>query len=154
MTPPAFADATTTRQKARAAGLDPNHWYAVEYEHGLPARSIRATSFWGAAVALWRDADGRVHAVEDRCAHRQLPLSLGSVEGCRLACAYHGWMYDDTGRLVDVPHDRFGHPAPEVRLRDYPVRVRYGLIWIFPGDPALAERVPLPTVTSLEEPER
>ncbi len=143
MTPPAFADAVTTRQKARAAGLDPNHWYPVEYERGLPACSIRATSFWGAAVALWRDVDGRVHALEDRCAHR-------SVEGCRLACAYHGWTYDETGRLVDVPHDRFGHTAPAVRLRDYPVRVRYGLIWMFPGDPALAERVPLPAVTSLD----
>ena len=150
MTPPAFADAVGLRQKVRAAGLDPNHWYAVEYERRLPRRAIRATSFWGAAIVLWRDIDGRVHALEDRCAHRQLPLSLGSVEGCRLVCAYHGWTYDDGGRLVDVPHDRFGHPMPSVHIRHHPVRERYGLIWIFPGDPTLAVRVPLPEVPVLE----
>ncbi|HET7343926.1 MAG TPA: Rieske 2Fe-2S domain-containing protein, partial [Methylomirabilota bacterium] len=133
MSPPAFAEAATARQKVRAAGLDPDHWYAVEYERALPPRAVRATCFWGDAIVLWRGDDGRVHALEDRCAHRQLPLSVGSVEDCGLACAYHGWAYDGGGRLTQVPHDRFGHPMPAAGVRSYPVRTRYGFVWLFPG---------------------
>jgi len=150
VTPPTFVEAVNPRQKARAAGLDPNHWYAVEYERALPVRGVRATRFWSAGIVLWRGADGCVHALEDRCAHRQLPLSLGTVEDCGLACPYHGWAYDGEGRLVDVPHDRFGHPLPSVEVRRYPVRTRYGFVWLFPGDPALAATTSLPAIPELE----
>ena len=86
-----------------------------------------------ATLALFRGRDGRLAAIENHCAHRQVKLSAGRVEGCRLTCRYHGWSYDVDGRLVTVPHELFGNAFPAVRLRSYPVRVRYGLIWVFFG---------------------
>ena len=77
-------------------------------------------------------------------------MSLGEVEDCRLICSYHGWAYDGDGRVVDIPHDLFGHDMPKLRVPAYPVKLRYGLIWIFPGDPALAEDQPLPEIPELE----
>ena len=148
--PPDFAAARNRRQKARAAGLNPDYWYPVEYDRAVRAGSVVETTFWKTSIALFRGSDGTLGAIENRCAHRQLKLSLGEVDGTRLACSYHGWCYDRTGRVVSIPHDLCGRPMPTLRVKSYPVRVRYGLIWIFPGDPALAEERRTPDIPELE----
>jgi phenylpropionate dioxygenase-like ring-hydroxylating dioxygenase large terminal subunit len=153
-TKPSFADAQNRRQKARAAGLDPNYWYAVEHDSALAKGAVQEVKFWGQSVALYRDESGRLHAVEDRCAHRQLPLHMGQVVGDRLVCQYHGWAYNGCGELVEVPHSLFGKSIPKCKLRHYPVKVRYGLIWIFFGDPARATETKMPEIPELEGDDR
>ncbi len=148
--PPSFQQAENTRQKARAAGLDPDRWYAVEYARAVKKRHITEVTFWNTSIALYRGEDGVLAAVQNRCPHRQLKLSHGVVQRCHLRCAYHGWTFDRDGRLVDYSHDSFGKPLLKKRLRVYPVRVRYGLIWLFPGDPTKAEHQLLPTIPELE----
>jgi hypothetical protein len=150
--PPSFDQAKNKRQKARAAGLDPNYWYAVEQSHALAKGKAVEVKFWGTSVAVYRDDRGVVHAVEDRCAHRQLKLSAGVVMGDRLVCRYHGWEYDGDGRLARVPHDLFGHKLPACKLRSYPVRIRYGLIWVFFGAEERARSTPMPEIPELEGP--
>src|ERR1700677_1788391 len=86
--PPSFDQAKNKRQKARAAGRDPNYWYAVEQSHALAKGKAVEVKFWGTSVAVYRDDRGIVHAVEDRCAHRQLKLSAGVVMGDKLVCRY------------------------------------------------------------------
>jgi phenylpropionate dioxygenase-like ring-hydroxylating dioxygenase large terminal subunit len=148
--PPTFAEAANLRQKACAAGLDPSYWYAVENDEAVKVGKVVEVKFWKTSIALFRDEKGELHAVENRCAHRQVLLSEGRVEGCRLTCRYHGWSYDADGRLADIPHELFGRPFPSVQLRSYPVEVRYGLIWIFFGDPDLAASRPIPIIDELE----
>jgi phenylpropionate dioxygenase-like ring-hydroxylating dioxygenase large terminal subunit len=152
MSPPTFEEAKNKRQKVRSAGLDPNHWYAVEHDRALARGQVRETKFWGDSVALFRDDKGVVHAVENRCAHRQLKLSVGNVIGDKLVCAYHGWEYGGDGKLCTVPHDLFGHKMPSCKLRSYPVRIRYGLIWVFFGDESRAATTPMPEIPELEGP--
>src|SRR5262245_37482639 len=148
--PPSFEEARNRRQKVRAAGLDPNYWYAVAQDKDLKAGEIREVTFWGDSVALYRGKTGRVHAIENRCAHRQLPLTVGVVEGDRLVCQYHGWKYNGVGELCEVPHDHFGKGMPKCKVRDYPVRIRYGLVWLFFGDAAKADSVKMPEIPELE----
>ena len=148
--PPGFEDASNLRQQARAAGMDPNYWYPVEELRRIKPETVVEVVFWKRSIALFRGKDGTFQAVEDRCAHRQLKLSLGDVQGCRLVCAYHGWEYGGKGRPAGVPHDREGRSFPNLALKTYPVKVRYGLIWLFPGDPALAEERRLPDIPELE----
>src|SRR5262249_24069430 len=105
---PSFEAARNRRQRARAAGLHPDYWYAVEYDRAVPRGGAVEVRFWNTSIALYRGDDGQLHAVENRCAHRQLKLTLGNVEGCNLTCAYHGWSYDGQGRVVGVAHDLFG----------------------------------------------
>jgi phenylpropionate dioxygenase-like ring-hydroxylating dioxygenase large terminal subunit len=97
MPSPSFAEARSPDQKVRAAGLHPDYWYAVEYDDRVRRGQVVEVRFWGRSIALYRGADGRLRALENRCAHRQLPLSLGNVTGCALTCAYHGWSYGTTG---------------------------------------------------------
>jgi len=152
--PPTFSEARNRREKARAAGLHPDYWYAVEHDRAVRRGQIVEVRFWNTSIALYRGADGVLRALENRCAHRQLKLSLGDVDGCRLTCAYHGWSYDEAGRLAHIPHDLFGHAMPTLGVRAFPVRVRYGLVWIFPGDPARAAERAIPDIPELEGPDR
>ena len=152
--PSGFGAAGSLRQQARAAGMDPDYWYAVEEARRVKPGTVVEIIFWKRSIALFRGMDGSFHAVENRCAHRQLKLSLGEVQGCRLVCAYHGWQYDENGRLAEIPHDRFGRGLPKLSLRTYPVTVRYGLIWLFPGKPEQAQLRQIPDIPELEGPAR
>ena len=152
--PPAFADAANSRQKLRAAGLDPDYWYVVAEERKVRRGEVVEVGFWKRSIALFRGDDGELRAVDNRCAHRQLKLTTGHVRGCDLVCPYHGWAYDGRGRVVDIPHELFGREMPKLGVRSYPVRVRYGLVWIFPGDPAKADERALPAIPELEGPDR
>ena len=148
--PPGFSQAKGLRQKARSAGLDPNFWYAAAISSQLGRGKVTEIQFWGESIALFRDEAGEMHAITNRCIHRQLKLSGGVVDGCTLVCPYHGWAYDGEGQVVAIPHDLFDRSLPQNRVRAYPVQERYGLIWIFPGDPALAESRTPPEIPELE----
>ena len=75
----------------------------------------------------------------------------GTVQGCKLVCPYHGWAYDESG-VAEIPHDRFGHDNVHFRIDTVPVRERYGLIFIFPGDAKLAATKEIPSLPDLEGP--
>jgi phenylpropionate dioxygenase-like ring-hydroxylating dioxygenase large terminal subunit len=150
---PDFASARSRRQKVRAAGLHPDYWYAVEFDDVIKPGQTREVVFWNRSIALFRGMDGELRAIENRCAHRQLKLTGGLVEGCNLVCNYHGWAYDGSGALVHVPHDLCGRSMPRIRISSFPVKVRYGLVWIFPGDPAMAKERSIPDIPELEGPD-
>ncbi len=147
--PPSFHEAKNRRQKARAAGLDPNYWYAVELSSRVKRGQVIEAMFWGRSIAVFRGADGRLRAMENRCAHRQLKLSEGVVQDCKLVCQYHGWQYDGDGHAT-ITHNTYGHKKPKFRVQPVPVKERYGLVFVFPGDPALATVRDVPEIPELE----
>jgi phenylpropionate dioxygenase-like ring-hydroxylating dioxygenase large terminal subunit len=148
--PPDFLASRNRRQKARAAGMHPDYWYPVAHSRKLARGKVLATRFWGRPIAVYRDQNGQVHAVEDRCAHRQVELSKGIVKGCNLVCQYHGWEYAPDGKVVAIPHELFGKPFPKLSVPSFPCQERYGHIWVFPGDPAKASQRRLPDIPELE----
>ncbi len=152
--PPQFEDARNLRQKVRAAGLDPDYWYAVEQADQIKPGTVTEVVFWKRSIALYRGTDGSFHALDNVCAHRQVKLSLGEVQGCRLVCAYHGWQYDENGRRADIPQERSGGALPKPVLKSYPVKVRYGLVWLFPGDAERAQHIQIPEIPEIEGADR
>lgn len=88
-------------------------------------------------IALYRTANGMPAALHNRCPHRWAPLHLGEVNGDNLACAYHGMQFAPSGQCVKVPTQAKTPPA--IRVRAFPVAERYGFIWIWTGDVALAD---------------
>lgn len=125
----------------RRVGAHPDFWYPVAWSDELKVGKALGRRFAGEPIVIWRGEDGGVHALEDRCAHRQVPLHLGVVCGNALRCHYHGWKYDESGRCVEIPY--LGKERLPNGVRAYPAREVDGLIFVFPGDPALAEaRVP------------
>jgi phenylpropionate dioxygenase-like ring-hydroxylating dioxygenase large terminal subunit len=100
----------------------------------------------GEPIVLVRPKAGEVFALANRCAHRQVPLSEGVVEGCVVRCGYHGWAYDASGRCTDVPY--LGKGKLPNGVRSYPCREANGLILVFPGDAARVGEVAFPALGS------
>ena len=138
------------RPDLRKVGAHPDHWYPLAWSHEVKHGKALGTRFAGEPIALYRSKAGQVFALEDRCAHRQVPLSRGLVDGDTLRCGYHGWAYGADGRCVDVPYLGKGHLPNGVR--GYPCREVEGLIFVFPGQPCLALTTPLPTLGSVADP--
>ncbi len=64
-----------------------NCWYIAATPDEIGDAPL-ARTFLEEPVVLFRDGDGIIGALEDRCCHRHLPLSMGRVVGGRLQC---GW---------------------------------------------------------------
>ena len=118
-----------------------NQWYVAAECSELGQAPI-GRIFLTEPVVLYRAADGKAVALEDRCCHRRAPLSKGKVEGANLRCGYHGFLYDQTGRVIWVPgQDKV---PPDAKVRAYPAVERYGYVWIWMGDPARADSSTVP----------
>lgn len=135
----------------RATGIHRDHWYPLARSHKLKPGKTLAASFAGEPVVLIRTKSGELYALEDRCAHRQVPLSAGVVEGDRIRCGYHGWSYDKSGKCVNVPYLGKRDALPN-GVRSYPCREAYDFIFIFPGDPAKADDSRFPVIPSAQDP--
>jgi len=132
-----FSDALVREPRShdlRRVGSHPDHWYPVAWSTELKPGKTYAARFAGQPIVLVRPENGPVFALEDRCAHRQVPLSKGVVTDCAVRCCYHGWTYDASGACVDVPY--IGKGKLPNGVRSYPCREQDGLILIWPGNPA------------------
>ncbi|MBD2436258.1 aromatic ring-hydroxylating dioxygenase subunit alpha [Nostoc sp. FACHB-110] len=117
----------------RQLGINPHHWYVVARSHEVTNKPLGVT-LWHQAIALYRDSIGKVHALEDRCPHRQVKLSHGQVLGDELECAYHGWRFNSSGECATVPYLAANQKLPNCQIRRYPVKEQDGFIWLFPSD--------------------
>ena len=124
-----------TKQDIRKTGIHPDFWYPIARSHQLKPGKTLAVSFTGHPTVLMRTRSNRLFALENRCAHRQVPLDTGVVGDDCLQCGYHGWNYDSTGQCVTVPYLPHQRDRPN-GVRHYPCRDTDGLIFIFPGEPA------------------
>jgi phenylpropionate dioxygenase-like ring-hydroxylating dioxygenase large terminal subunit len=134
----------------RRIGIDPNFWYPVAQSRDVRKKKTCAATFAGERIALYRGESGTVYALEDRCAHRQVPLSMGVVEGDTLRCCYHAWAYRGNGRISQIPYLPKGAGRPPRGVRAYPAREAYGLVFVFPGDPQNAAATALPVLPEFE----
>ncbi|HSY95724.1 MAG TPA: Rieske (2Fe-2S) protein, partial [Steroidobacteraceae bacterium] len=122
----------------RRVGAHPDYWYPVAWSDELKVGMTLGRRFAELPIVIYRGRSGQVFALEDRCAHRQVPLRLGVVCGEELKCHYHGWTYNGAGKCVNVPY--LGTDRLPTGVRSYPAREVDGLIFVFPGDAAWAER--------------
>jgi renierapurpurin 18,18'-hydroxylase len=123
----------------RRVGAHPDYWYPLAWAHELRPQHALGRRFAGEPIVLYRGSSGRVFALEDRCAHRQVPLHLGVVRGDELKCQYHGWTYDGCGKCVGVPYLGKEKERLPAGVRSFPTCEVDGLIFVFPGDPVCAE---------------
>jgi len=122
-------------------------WYST-----VPLASLadgpKPFTLLGEKIALFLDAEGRPAALEDRCCHRTAKLSKGWCRDGNIVCGYHGWEYDRTGKLVNVPQFPFEQPVPEARARSFYCDARYGYVWVALDEPLM----PIPDVPEDRDP--
>jgi vanillate monooxygenase len=112
-----------------------NCWYVGAWSREIEPRP------WGCIllnepVVFFRKKDGAVVALEDRCAHRGYPLHKGRLIEDTLECGYHGMTFNCSGQCVKVPGQ--SQIPSGADIRSYPIIEQWGFVWIWMGDPSLA----------------
>lgn len=126
-----------------------NCWYVAGWADEIDTGPV-ARTFLEEPVALYRDDDGTAHAIGGRCPHRFAPLGHGKVVEGQIQCPYHGLRFDGTGACVFNPHEK--GVVPRVSVAVYPLVERHRLLWIWMGDPALADAGLIPDFAWLSDP--
>ena len=128
-----------------------NAWHVAGWSMDLADETPFAITIAGDPLVIWRSAAGTLHALEDRCVHRFAPLSLGRCEGDGLRCMYHGLRFAADGRVVEIPGQ---HDIPaSARVRSYPAIERHSWLWVWLGDPVLADAALIPPAVGFDDPD-
>ena len=110
------------------------YWHPVSPTADLtednPTRFVRIL---GENLVLFRDLQGRVGLLADNCAHRGASLLYGRIEERGIACAYHGWLFDTCGNILETPPEKNDAIITSVTQKSYPVEKFCGLYWAYLG---------------------
>jgi len=111
-----------------------NQWYVLLESDEVSHKPIGVMRM-GEKMVFWRDNSGRVHCALDKCPHRGVQLSLGSIVEDHLQCPFHGFEYDANGTCVHIPaNGRNGIVPSALHLHTYPTYEAHGYIWVWWGE--------------------
>jgi len=127
-----------------------NAWYVAAYDVEVKA-ALLARTICNEKMVLFRRKDGSVAALEDACWHRLLPLSKGRLHDDQITCGYHGLVFNGDGRCTHMPSQETINPSACVR--SFPVTLKHRFVWVWPGDPALADVSKVPDLHWNDHPE-
>jgi phenylpropionate dioxygenase-like ring-hydroxylating dioxygenase large terminal subunit len=137
-------------RRAFASAFPSDCWYALARSVDVDNEPLGLRAL-GLPVVVFRAVDGGAVALEDRCAHRAYPLSLGVVTDAGIRCGLCGFVYAADGQCVAVPtqpHVPFG-----ASVTSYPVQERDGLVWVWLGEPGRARLTRVPELPWLDDEE-
>jgi 5,5'-dehydrodivanillate O-demethylase len=116
------------------------YWHPIVVARELtPESPTKFARILGEDLVLFLDRGGHVGLIADRCSHRGASLLYGRVEERGIACAYHGWLYDTTGRILETPPERNDAIMNSVRQKAYPVHKFVGLYFTYMGPQPVPE---------------
>jgi phenylpropionate dioxygenase-like ring-hydroxylating dioxygenase large terminal subunit len=110
-------------------------WHAVASASEVTPQAPVSVRLLDHELVLWRSPDGP-QAWHDLCVHRGAKLSGGRIANNCLACPYHGWEYDSSGRCARIPAHPNRPPPLKAHATTYAVQEKYGLVWVSLGKPA------------------
>lgn len=127
-----------------------NEWYVAALSTDV-GRTMMRRRILGVDILFYRKLDGAAVALRNRCPHRSFPLSEGTLDGDIVTCGYHGLRFAPDGICVEVP-SQDSVPAA-VAAKPFRVVERAPFLWIWMGDPDLAEEAAIPDHHWLSSPD-
>ena len=118
-----------------------NAWYIAAHSYEI-TREFLSRWILGDPVVFYRTEGGEPVALVDRCIHRQMPLSLGNLDGDQVVCGYHGLTWDTDGKCTRIP-GRTTVPD-SVRVQGFPLHESHGFVWIWMGQAEKADPAEIP----------
>ena len=113
-----------------------NAWYVAGWSSEFD-QQFRCVTVLDENLLMFRKQDGTVVALEDRCPHRQLPLSLGKRIDDTVQCGYHGMTFNAAGECIRIPgQDRI--PATAC-VRPYRIIEKNHIVFVWMGDAETAD---------------
>jgi phenylpropionate dioxygenase-like ring-hydroxylating dioxygenase large terminal subunit len=151
----AASDVPLPATETTDAGSDwRSQWYPVAFVEDLPDDRPYAFTLFDQPLVLFRGARSQWFCGEDRCPHRAARLSEGRLQDGRLECLYHGWQFAADGTCEHIPQWPQNRPRPEAAcLKRYPIELRQGILWVWPGSSRSADPSGIALVAALDEPD-
>ncbi len=123
-----------------------NCWYVAANRADV-GRELLARTVVNTPLAIYRTQDGEAVVLDGRCPHRHFPLGKSALEGDNIRCGYHGFVFAPDGQCIEIPSQ--DHVPRTCRVARYPA-VEHGLwLWVWVGDPALADPALLPPLAEI-----
>ena len=115
-----------------------NQWYAILSAKEVKKGKLTGVTRMAEKLVLWRNEKGEVCCIADKCCHRGASLSCGKLVHGKVACPFHGFEYDATGKVTFIPaNGRSSTVGANYNVKGYVVREQYGFIWLWYGDAAV-----------------
>jgi phenylpropionate dioxygenase-like ring-hydroxylating dioxygenase large terminal subunit len=128
-----------------------NQWYGILDAKEVKSRKLTGVTRMGEKLVLWRTTDGNLACIADKCCHRGASLCKGKLSEDGVACPFHGFVHDSSGKVVLIPANGKNTPVTErYKVKSYHVEEKYGLIWLWYGD-ALAIKPEIPFFEDLRQ---
>jgi len=112
------------------------HWVPAALSEQVAERDgtpVRLRLF-GEDLVAFRDSEGRLGVLGESCPHRKASLAFGRNEECGLRCLYHGWKFDVSGKVTEMPSEpRESGFAGRVKHLAYPTQEAGGFVWVYMG---------------------
>lgn len=108
-----------------------NCWYLAAWADEVAPGAMLGRQIAGQHILLVRSTGGEIHALEDTCPHRLVPLSMGSCAADTVTCAYHGLRFALDGKCIENPH---GAISKALTVRNFSCVERHAALWVWPGD--------------------
>ena len=128
-----------------------NCWYVAGWSDDFADGALVCRTVLDEPIVLYRKIDSGIVTLEDRCCHRLAPLSRGRIEGDDLRCMYHGLKFSPSGGCVEVPGQSV--IPSKAAVRAYPAVELDCWIWLWMGDPALADTTLIPRALKHGDPD-
>lgn len=126
-----------------------NQWWVAANASEVTRTPMERTIL-GEPVVLYRTEAGEPVALAGLCPHRGYPMVQAKVVGDALECGYHGFTFNCTGACTRIPSQ--DNVPPNWKIRTYPTVQRWDWIWIWTGDPALADPAQVPDPWCIDKP--
>ena len=146
----AAAQSASQRLADRHTPFVMNDWYVAAFAEEIQ-NQLLARTLLGHRLVFYRASDGRVVALEDRCPHRSMPLSAGTLERDTIVCGYHGFRFNTEGDCIEVPSQAI---CPKnVGTKAYRTHERGAVVWIWMGEAEQADLSKLPAQAWMTDPQ-
>ena len=112
-----------------------NCWYVIGFSHEFETHNLTGHQVAGKAMVAWRNQEGNMVVLDNRCAHKRFPLSEGRLmDDGTLECAYHGLRYNCEGQCVLIPSQPGVDIPKHAQVKTFPVVEQDGIVWVWPGN--------------------
>ncbi len=113
------------------------YWHPVAAVSQMKERNTRNVRLLGEDLVLYKDRSGKYGLIDPYCPHRRMSMLFGIPQERGLRCAYHGWVFDETGQCIEQPYEETEDPQgnfkDKVKTKAYPVQELSGFLFAYLG---------------------
>lgn len=129
-----------------------NQWYLVCLMEELDSNNPIRRKIVGKDLVIFKNKQGKIGVLENRCCHRNVNLSLGYIKDSCIKCAYHGWEFNTEGNCVHIPSFPSDEQIPRTaRIKSYHHTIKYKAVWVWMGDENKSSENEIPPMHEMEE---